>query len=58
MDMLNLKDLEILRIEENDFDYLITAQAKQRPEFCISCYNGIDSVQRYVVTSVVVYIFF
>lgn len=37
--MLNLKGLEVLKVEENKYDYLITAQAKDRPEFCISCYG-------------------
>lgn len=40
MDILNLKDLEVLKVEENEFDYLITAQAKDRPEFCIRCYHN------------------
>ena len=40
MDILNLKDLEVLKVEENEFDYLITAQAKDRPEFCIKCYHN------------------
>lgn len=39
MDILNLKDLEILKVEENEYDYLITAQALNRPDFCISCYG-------------------
>lgn len=39
MDILNLKDLEVLKVEENDYDYLITAQAKERPDFCIQCYG-------------------
>lgn len=39
MNILNLKDLEILKVEENEYDYLITAHAKDRPEFCINCYG-------------------
>ena len=39
MNILNLKDLEVLKVEENEYDYLITAQALNRPSFCISCYG-------------------
>lgn len=52
MDILNLKDLEVLEIQENTFDYLITAQAKERPKFCIKCYS--DSLIRHSTNEMMV----
>ncbi len=40
MDILNLKEFEVLKVESNEFDYLITAECKEQPDNCIKCYGG------------------
>lgn len=40
MDILNLNELRVLKVEGNDLDYLITAECKQAPESCVKCYGN------------------
>lgn len=40
MDILNLKEFEVLKVESNEFDYLITAECKEQPDSCIKCYGS------------------
>ena len=39
MDILNIDELRVLKVETNDLDYLITAECKEQPDVCIKCYG-------------------
>lgn len=39
MDILNISEFEVLKVESNEFDYLITAECKEQPNSCIKCYG-------------------
>ena len=39
MDILNIDELRVLKVETNDLDYLITAECKEQPDVCIRCYR-------------------
>ncbi|HFD2052103.1 TPA: ISL3 family transposase [Clostridium perfringens] len=39
MDILNLNEFEVLKVESNEFDYLITVECKEQPSTCIKCYG-------------------
>ena len=39
MDILNISEFEVFKVESNKFDYLITAECKEQPNSCIKCYG-------------------
>lgn len=45
MDILNLQDLKAIKIQENDTDYLITAEEKPTKVICSHC--GVDEFKRF-----------
>lgn len=44
MDILNLKELSVLKVECNNYDYLVTAECKNPPIGCIKC-NGSNLIR-------------
>ena len=40
MDILNISEFEVLKVESNEFDCLITAECKEQPSSCIKRYGN------------------
>lgn len=39
MDILNIKELSVLKVEGNEYDYLVTTECKESPSTCIKCFG-------------------
>ena len=52
MDILNIYELRVLKVETNDLDYLITAECKEQPDVCIKCYG--DKLIKHTINEILI----